>query len=61
MRTHTDLKSGSLVDDAWNMATSTGQSVVDFVKQAENQASNLVDTTISSANTMVQGFLGLFR
>jgi hypothetical protein len=61
MRINTNIKSGSFVNDAWNIAVGTGQSAVDFVNQAENQASNLVDSTISSANTMIQGFVGLFR
>ncbi len=61
MRVQTNLKSGSAVDAAWKFVVDTGENIVGFVKDAEYQAADLTNSVISAADSLWQGFAGLFR
>jgi hypothetical protein len=61
MKVYTDLKSGSVVDDAWGLVTDTGDIVVGFVKEAEYQAADLTKTVVVTADSIWNGVTGLFR
>lgn len=61
MKVNTGLAAGSVVDDAWIFVVNTGDKVVGFVKEAENQATGLTNAVVDSADSIWQGFVGLFR
>ena len=61
MKVKTEIKSGSAVDAAWQLAVDTGDNIVGFVKDAEYQAQNLTNTAFEAVDTVWQGFAGLFR
>ena len=61
MKVNTDLKSGSAIDDAWQLVVDTGDNIVGFVKEAEYQAADLTQSAFDAADSVWQGIVGLFQ
>ena len=61
MNVNTDLKSGNVVESAWQFAVDTSDNVVDYVKEAEYQAANLTHAVTDAAGSIWQGVVGLFQ
>ena len=61
MKVTTNIKSGSLLQDAMQSASNLSDQAGRFVATAEMQAENLTGAVSNSANNLWQGLTGLFR